>query len=125
MSGETAAPTRTWGGARSDVDGLVIAQVDTPAAPGQAGDASWQQLVENIRGGRRCVVVDAGTRPELLRLLPGVIETVMVVGLGVDDRRHVSAVVAGLPTSPSPTVGVVTRRPWYRTLPGFRNHDRG
>ncbi len=101
---------------QTEVDGLTFTRIEDPAGPGRAGDATWHQLVGTVRSGRRCVIVDVGVRPELLRMLPTEVESVVVVGLGLDDARHVSALAAGLPGPRSATVGVVTQLPWLRQL---------
>jgi predicted lipid-binding transport protein (Tim44 family) len=97
---------------QTEIDGLTFTRVKHPAGPGRAGDAEWRGLIGTIRSGQRCVVIDVGTRPELLRLLPMGVEPVVVVGLGIDDEQHVAALAAGLPEPAGPTVGVATHLPW-------------
>ena len=97
-------------------EGLTLTQSDQPPTALRPGDPQWVHIHEVLRRRDRFVVIDAGTRPELLRQLPGDIEMLLVVGLGADDARHVSALARSLPSEAGP-FGVVTRLPWFLRMP--------
>lgn len=92
--------------------GLVIMQLPTARSDAAARDG-WATLHKTISDGRYCVVLDAGTSPEVLRQLPAPVEAVLVVGLGVDSKPQAAALASAIPATTGRLLGVVTRLPWY------------
>lgn len=93
--------------------GLVIVRLPATRSGTSIHDG-WATLLKTISEGRHCVVIDAGTSPELLRQLAVPVEAVLAVGLGVDSKTHTAARASTIPAATGRLFGVVTRLPWYQ-----------